>query len=190
MKKIVFLDRDGTLNYDLDYVYKIEDYYLLDGVIEGLQKLIANDFNIVILSSQSGIGRGLYGKSEYEKFTKYMLEDLSAHNIEISGVYYCPHHAEHGLDEYKKICNCRKPRPGLIYKAEKELGPFDYSHSWAVGDKVRDLAMAKNANEKINTIILPRNYSTQEAEPIIKTKFADWQADNFFQAVNIILNNN
>lgn len=188
MKKIVFLDRDGVLNYDSGYVYEVKNYLLLDGIKQGLRRLKFNDFNFIILTSQSGIGRNLYKESDYQKFMDYLIEDLKTAGIAILGTYYCPHHAEYGVSEYKKDCDCRKPKPGLILQAERVLGPFDYKSSWAIGDKARDLEMAKNASSDIRTILLPKNFGTIDEEPFVICRAADFKADDFIQAVNIILN--
>ena len=189
MKKIVFLDRDGTINRDKGYTYKIEEYELLPGVKKGLENLIDKKFHIVILTSQSGIGRGMYSEEDYKKFAEHLIADLKNSGIKILGMYYCPHHPEEGIGEYKKDCHCRKPKPGLILEAEKDQGPFDYSNSWAIGDTVRDLEMAKNTHSDIKTILLPKNYGTTDNKPIEKSDFPDFKAENFEKAVKVILEN-
>lgn len=185
---MIFLDRDGTLNRDKGYTYKIEDYELLPGVKTGIKKLLDNGYHIVILTSQSGIGRGMYTEADYQKFTKHLLKDLQTDSMEILGIYYCPHHPEEGIHEYKKECNCRKPQPGLLLQAENEHGPFDYEHSWAIGDAVRDLEMAKNTHQGITTILVPKNYGTADSKPLEESDMPDFKAQNFSEAVAIILN--
>lgn len=187
MKKIVFLDRDGTLNLDKGYTYKLKDYKLLEGVKKGLKKLVENGFDLIVLTSQSGIGRGMYNEEDYKKFTDHFVNDLKSDGVEVLGIYHCPHHSEYGRGKYKIDCDCRKPKPGLMCCAAGVNGPFDYENSWAVGDSVRDLEMAKNFHIQIKTILIPKNYGTKFVEPVEQSNFSDYQVDNFQEAVNIIL---
>lgn len=187
MKKVIFLDRDGTLNHDRGYTHKVEDYKLLEGVKEGLKRLADAGFSFVILTSQSGIGRGMYDESAYKKYVDHLLDDLKASNVHVAGVYHCPHHAEQGIGGYKVDCDCRKPKPGLLNKAEEELGPFDYKNSWSIGDAVRDLEASKAKHAGIRTILLPKNFGTEDEKKIEESDFPDYKAKNFLEAVDIIL---
>lgn len=188
-KKIIFLDRDGTLNVDEGYTYQLEKYQLLDGVKEGLKKLTDQGFKLVILTSQSGIGRGMYSEAEYGAFMDRLLGDLRSAGVEVLGSYHCPHHAEHGIGDYKKDCDCRKPKPGLVHQAEKDHGPFDYEASWSIGDSVRDLEMTTNAHPNIRTVLLPKNYGTEYVKPMEDSAVPNFKAQNFLEAAEIILAN-
>lgn len=188
-KKVIFLDRDGTLNLDKGYTYKVEDYLLLDGVKAGLKRLVDAGFGLIILTSQSGIGRGMYTESQYREFMEHLQADLASAGVTVLGAFHCSHHAEHGQGEYKIDCDCRKPKPGLMRQAEKVLGPFDYEQSWAIGDSVRDLEMAKNAHPKIKTILLPKNFATEHKKPLEESDYPDYSVNNFLEAVAIIQTN-
>lgn len=131
--KVVFLDRDGTINYDYGYVHEKNKLKFLPGVIEGLKKLQNNDYKLIIITNQSGIGRGYYTENEYHIFTKYMLEKLQENNIYIEDIYYCPH-------TEKDNCNCRKPKLKLFYDAIKDHN-IDTNKSYVIGDKERDIAI-------------------------------------------------
>lgn len=132
--KVVFLDRDGTINVEKNYLYKVEDFEFEKGVIEGLKILQSLGFKLVVISNQSGIGRGYYKKEDADALFSFMVEELKKEDIIIDRVYYCPH--------YKEECNCRKPKLGLFYEAQKELD-IDFSKSYAIGDKQRDVAICE-----------------------------------------------
>jgi len=138
--KVIFLDRDGTINKDFGYVYEIEKLEFLDGVIEGLKLLNDSGYKLIIITNQSGIGRNYYSLNDYETFTNYMLSEISKNGIEISKVYYCPHIAE---DD----CECRKPKLGLFYQAIIDYN-IDLSKSYAIGDRVRDLSICDKTDIK------------------------------------------
>jgi len=189
MKKAIFLDRDGTLNRDEGYTYKIQDYELLPRVKDGLKKLQEAGYSLYILTSQSGIGRSMYDEPDYNKFMNHLLEDLRSESIEIAATYFCPHHPEKAKGDYKIDCECRKPKSGLLKNCEEDHGPFDYRQSWAIGDGLRDIEMAKNIDSAIRGILLPKNFETK-SEKAIKDedrKKVDFVASNFFEAVEIIL---
>lgn len=131
------LDRDGTLVEDPGYLYRVEDYRPLPGVIEGLQRLSAAGLGLCILTNQSGIGRGFFREQDFQSFQSHLVSDLAAHGIRIEATYHCPHAPEAG-------CGCRKPRTGLIERAQLELG-LDLEHSWLIGDKPEDIELARRS---------------------------------------------
>ena len=190
MKKVIFLDRDGTLNRDAGYTHKIEYHEILSGVVDGLAQLQAAGYYLVILTSQSGIGRGMYTEAQYHAFMDTMLAHFQEHNIEIHEHLFCPHHAEEGIGEYKIDCECRKPKPGLVKQAEAAIGPIDYAHSWSIGDAVRDLAMAKEISREVHTILLPKNAGSdieKELEATTDDEHVDFTANNFLEATQIVM---
>lgn len=140
MNKAIFLDRDDTINVDYGYVYEIDKFKFCDGVFEGLKILNDLGYLLIIITNQSGIGRGYFSEEEFYKLNDYMLEKLKEKNINISKVYFCPH-----IDSDN--CNCRKPKLELFYKAIKEFD-IDINNSFAIGDKERDLAICKYENIK------------------------------------------
>lgn len=142
--KVIFLDRDGTINDDYGYVHEKDKLKFLPGVIEGLKKLIESNYKLIIITNQSGIGRGYYTEEEYHEFTKYMLEELKKNNIYIDDIYYCPH-------TVKDNCNCRKPKLKLFYDAIEKYN-VDIENSYAIGDKERDLSICNDT--KITGILV------------------------------------
>lgn len=147
VKPAAFLDRDGTINTEKGYLYRIEDFTYLDGAVEGLKRLQMLGYLLVVVTNQSGIARGYYTEEDFCRLTDWMLADLKSKGIQISGVYHCPHYPEGRIPEYRKLCNCRKPKTGMFYQAAGELG-IDLDRSIAIGDKIRDLCICQETGVK------------------------------------------
>lgn len=137
LKKALFLDRDGVINEDAGYVSKVEDFRFCDGIFEALREFMALGYTLVIITNQSGIGRGYYTQADYETLTNFMLDKFSENGVKIARVYHCPHVPEEG-------CECRKPAPAMLIKAHKELG-IDMTKSIMIGDKQSDIEAANSA---------------------------------------------
>jgi len=139
--KAVFIDRDGTINDNgLGYIYKIEDFKFLPGSIDALRRLSKTDYKIIIVTNQSGIGRGLYNKADFEKLNSWFLETTKNHDIRIDKVYFCPHTPEDN-------CRCRKPEIGMLLEAVDDFG-ISLNESWVIGDDPKDVIMGRMANTK------------------------------------------
>ncbi|MFH1642685.1 MAG: HAD family hydrolase [Nanoarchaeota archaeon] len=138
MNRAIFLDRDGTINKDKGYVYKIKDLELYKGVIKGLALL--KDYKLFIITNQSGINRGFFTIEDMEKFNNRLLRELSKNKIIIQKIYYCPHTKE-------DRCKCRKPNTKFIAIAAKKY-KLNLKKSWVIGDHPFDLALAKRAGSK------------------------------------------
>ena len=145
--KAVFLDRDGTINCDKKYLFKREGFEYLCGVKDALKCFSDAGFLLIIITNQSGIARGFYTEHDYSVLTDWMLSDLKNDGIEISAVYFCPHHPKASILQYKKDCDCRKPKTGLFLKAVADY-KIDLSQSYAIGDKERDVAICKESDCK------------------------------------------
>lgn len=140
MNKAIFLDRDGTINVDKHYLYRKEEFQFLPGVIQGLKILQDAGYLLIIITNQSGIGRGYFSEDDFKDLNNWMLQELEKNDIYICKVYYCPHIANAINSKYRKECECRKPKSGMYQKAIKEFN-IDISKSWAIGDKVRDITI-------------------------------------------------
>lgn len=137
-KKIIYLDRDGVINEDFGYVSKVENFKFVDGVFEALKKLLSLGYELIIVTNQSGIGRGYYSLEDFQTLTNYMLDELKKQDINILKVYYCPHSPEVN-------CECRKPKDEMILQSLNDFS-IDLKNSWLVGDKISDIECAKNGN--------------------------------------------
>jgi D-glycero-D-manno-heptose 1,7-bisphosphate phosphatase len=131
--RAVFLDRDGTLNVEKNYLFRVEDWEWLPGAIEAIQMLNQLGFQVVVVTNQAGIARGLYSVQDLERLHAWVNEDLSRHGATIDAYYFCPHHPDFGVP-----CSCRKPEPGLLFRAAQERG-IDLARSFLVGDKATDI---------------------------------------------------
>ena len=154
----VFLDRDGVINVDSGYVGDWGEFVFLPGVIEAMRTLCTAGYALVVVTNQSGIGRGFYTEEDFQVLTDCMRTELSEHGVSIAGVYFCPHLPEATLPHYRKTCECRKPGPGLIHRAAEELD-IDLARSAMVGDKDSDMQAALAAG-------IPRRYQVTSGEPL------------------------
>ena len=133
MKKALFLDRDGVINVEKDYLYKIEDFEFIDGIFDLCRYYQNLGFLIVVVTNQSGIARGYYNENDFNILTSWMVQKFSDENIDISKVYFCPHHPDISGD-----CECRKPKSGMLLEAQKEFD-INLEDSILIGDKERDI---------------------------------------------------
>lgn len=159
MNKAVFLDRDGVINADLlDYTWKISDFRILDGVFEACREFIRRGYLIVVITNQGGIAKGLYTHGDVDRLHDHMKAKFSGHGIEITEVYYCPHHDSTGK------CLCRKPGSLLVEKALARFG-INPSLSIFIGDRDRDIQAAAGAGVK--GILVPLNNDLRKILPLI-----------------------
>lgn len=140
MNRAVFLDRDGTINKDVGYLHEKDKFEYIEGAVEGLRAIQNMGYLLVIITNQSGIARGLFTEKEYLELEGWIEDELRSKCITIAGSYYCPHHPEAIIPEYRVRCDCRKPETGLFRKAASGLD-IDLDNSYAVGDKMRDLCI-------------------------------------------------
>jgi len=144
LRAAVYIDRDGVINQERNYVHRIEDFVLLPGVGESLKLLQEAGYMLVVVTNQAGIGRGLYSEVDFQALTQHMAGLLGEYGVKLDGVYFCPHHPTHGKGAYLCDCNCRKPAPGMLQTAALELG-IDVSRSAIIGDKCSDIEAGRAA---------------------------------------------
>lgn len=142
MNKAIFLDRDGTINVEKNYLFKIEDFELLPGVVEALKKFQQAGFLLIIITNQSGIGRGYYTEADFQNLNSWMIDMLKKQGVFITDVYFCPHLPDAQIEKYRKECNCRKPKLGMYEQAIYDHN-ISLENSYAIGDKIRDCAICK-----------------------------------------------
>jgi len=146
-KKIIFLDRDGVLNRKMntgEYVTKVSDFSWKKGSLEALKILKHNNYEVVVVTNQAGIGRGMMTEEELVKIHHKMCHDAIISGGEINYIYYCPHH-------WDVDCECRKPKPGMLIQAQKDIY-FDMSKTYFIGDDERDREAANSAGCKFRIL--------------------------------------
>lgn len=162
-RKAVFLDRDGTINVEKDYLHRIEDFEFIPGAPEAIKKLKDAGFLVIVVTNQSGVGRGYYTLQDVERLHEHIQKKLSEAGTSIDAFYVCPHHPTKGVGEYKKDCDCRKGSPGMLLKAAREFD-IDLSRSYMVGDKEADVEAGENAG--CRSIMVLTGYGGEAAEHV------------------------
>ena len=154
-KKTIFLDRDGVINKDIGYLHRINEFQFIDGIFETCKHFLKINYQIIIVSNQSGIGRGYYSLEEYNQLTEWMHNQFNKQGIVILDSLYCPHHPISN-------CNCRKPKPGMLLESKIKHNVC-IGRSWMIGDKETDIMAAMNAGIK-NTILLRSHHHSKNKE--------------------------
>ena len=144
MIEAAFIDRDGVINEDRAYVYRPDDFQFIPGSIAALRALREAGFALVVITNQSGIARGLFTEAQYLEGQTYLREQLSAAGVTLDSIQYCPHLPEAPVARYRQDCDCRKPRPGMILTAARQLD-IDVSRSILIGDRTADVLAGRAA---------------------------------------------
>lgn len=158
MERVIFLDRDGTLNEEVHYLHKKEDLRLIDGVANALRRFRENGYRLVVVTNQAGVARGYYQEEDVKLLHEYMNGILRPLGAEIDCFFYCPHHPEHGIGAYKKSCHCRKPDIGMLEQAEQYF-QVDKAHSWMIGDKLIDVEAGRRFG--VRTVLVGTGYGAK-----------------------------
>ena len=166
MKKAIFLDREGTINVEKDYIYKSEDLVFEEGSIEALKTFKNLGYILIVVSNQSGIARGYFTEADLNIFNNNMNEILKKNGVEITEFYCCPHHPD-GIGKYKKVCECRKPNNKMIEDAIEKYN-IDRAKSYMIGDKISDIGAGLKSNLK--TVLVKTGYGLKDMEKIDKNE--------------------
>ena len=143
-RRAAFLDRDGVINIDHGYVWRIADFQFVPGVLTATAELAQAGYALVVVTNQAGIGRGMYGEDDFDRLTAWMIEQFAQGGVPIAGVYHCPHHPTLAQGDLRRACNCRKPAPGMLLDAARDLG-IALGESVMFGDKCDDMRAAQAA---------------------------------------------
>jgi len=160
-KKALFLDRDGVINVEKNYLYKKEDFEFIDGIFELCRYFAQKGYLIFVVTNQSGIARGYYTQEQFLELTAFMEQEFLNNGISIAKTYFCPHHPQ-----ITGECSCRKPKPGMLLEAQKEFN-VDVKNSLMVGDKERDIEAAHNAGV-LKRYLFSSEIKTSNATKIVK----------------------
>lgn len=165
MNKALFLDRDGVINKEVNYLHKIQDFVFLDGVFETCKYFQDIGYLIIVVTNQAGIARGMYTEDQFGKLTEWMIEKFEKEGIKNLKVFFCPHHPD-----FNKECKCRKPNPKMLLDAKNKYD-IDMANSILVGDKNSDILAGINAN-------IGHNYLISTGHQILKNEHSVEILDN------------
>jgi rfaE bifunctional protein nucleotidyltransferase chain/domain len=181
LRKAAFLDRDGVINKDKAYVHQWKEFEFLPGAIEGMKKLQDAGYELVIVTNQSGLARGYYTEAQYLALSKSLHEHLAEQGVKLSGIFHCPHHPKGSVHSLALVCNCRKPKPGLIIQAANELG-LDMHNSILIGNRQTDIEAARAAG-------VGRAYSvnSNNVEVLVEASKADGHFSSLLDCVKHIV---
>jgi D-glycero-D-manno-heptose 1,7-bisphosphate phosphatase len=180
----VFLDRDGTIVREVEYLRSPRQLRLLPRAGEAIRLLNRAGFAVVVTTNQSGIGRGLLTEEELEDIHAVLRSRLARRGARIDGIYFCPHHPEAARPEYRRRCRCRKPAPGMLLRAARELD-LDLGRCFAIGDSARDIEAGRRAG--CRAVLVRTGYGAETEARLRCRPGADYVADDMFDAVAWIL---
>lgn len=173
-QKAVFVDRDGTLIHDKNFISKIEDVEFVPGSLKAVKMFKEMGYKVVIVSNQSGIGRGILTNEMVDKVNEFILSQLRKEGLDVDGIYYCPHTPDDN-------CECRKPNLKMVNQASSKLN-LNLKNSWAIGDKLSDVMLGKNMGGKGGLVLT--GYGKKEIEKTKKSSNIkpDFVAENLLEA--------
>jgi D-glycero-D-manno-heptose 1,7-bisphosphate phosphatase len=144
MQRALFLDRDGVINHEVGYLHRPAEVRWVEGIFPLVRTAVSLGYKLVVVTNQSGIARGLYTQADFDGLMLWMQAEFIAQQAPLAGVYCCPFHPEHGVGEYKRESEDRKPGPGMLLRAARELS-LDLAQSVLVGDRCSDIGAAHAA---------------------------------------------
>ena len=184
LRPAVFLDRDGTLNVEKDYLHRIEDFAFIPGAAEAVCRLKAAGFLVIVATNQSGVARGYYPHDAVARLHDHLQAELRRVGAEIDAFYVCPHHPREGLGAYRIDCDCRKGAPGMLLQAARDHG-VDLGRSYMVGDKLADIEAGRAAG--CAALLVRTGYGSRE-ESNVAARFPGTPVfDDLACAVDFIL---
>ena len=195
MKKAIFMDRDGTISEEVGYVNHISRFKVIDRTPEAISLINRSDFLAIAVTNQAGVARGYFKEDMIWRVHEKLANILKEKNAHLDAIYYCPHHPKEGQEPYRKDCNCRKPKTGMIDAAKKDLD-IDLTKSYMIGDKLSDVEFAHKVGSK--GILVLTGYGRGEYEAICEDEKVggkapkikpDHVAEDLYDAVKWILEN-
>jgi D-glycero-D-manno-heptose 1,7-bisphosphate phosphatase len=193
MKKnvAIFLDRDGTINEEVGYIESLDKLTIIPAAFEAIRLINLSGLKAVVVTNQAGIAKGLFNEAFVRQAHEHLQAALKQKGAAIDAFYYCPHHPNEGSPIYRQLCNCRKPAPGLLLQAARDMA-IDLAGSYMIGDRYRDVEAAHRAGVK--GVLVKTGYGADVLEnvgpdqetPEGKPEFI---TDDILQAVRWILRN-
>jgi D-glycero-D-manno-heptose 1,7-bisphosphate phosphatase len=186
MKPAVFIDRDGTLAHEVGYINHVSRFRLYPFAVDAVRLINRSGWLAILVTNQAGVARGYFPESLVDQVHALLRAALTAGDAHLDGIYYCPHHPSVGAAPYRRECDCRKPRPGLLNKAAAELG-IDLARSFMIGDRMIDLETAWNAGAR--GILVKTGYGLGELgyQAPHARRHPDLLAENLLEAAKLVL---
>ncbi len=181
LRPAVFLDRDGTINVEKEYLYRIEDFEFIPGAPEAIKRLKNAGYLVIVVTNQSGVARGYYSLDDVDKLHQHIQTELAKYGTAVDAFYSCPHHPTEGVNEFVKNCDCRKPEPGMLLRAAKDFGA-DLKRSIMVGDKFADIKAGESVG--CNCFIVLTGYGMSEKNMLEGHDITS--CSNLLEAANVI----
>lgn len=182
----VFLDRDGTLNEDAGYLSRCEDLALIPGAVEAVRILNQHALRAIIVSNQSGVARGYLSLDQVRQVNERLEEILEKKGAYLDGIYFCPHHPDIGEPPYRAVCDCRKPKGGMLWQAARDLD-LDLGRSYVIGDHVSDVDLAKNLGMKAILVLTGHGRGEWARIQSGGGSYPDYVSEDIYQAIQWIL---
>jgi len=183
VNRAVFLDRDGVIIQEPPhYAHLVSQIQFIPRSVQGIKLLNENGFLTIVITNQAGVARGYYPEEDTVKFNNALKKMIARQGARIDAMYYCPHHPEAKIEKYRIDCECRKPRPGMLKKAEKEFS-IELKQSFMIGDKLTDIQAGRNAGCK--TIMVKTGMGAEELRT--SEVDCDYIADDLYDAVEHVL---
>jgi len=184
LRRAVFLDRDGTINVEKDYLHRTEEFEFIRGAPEAIKRLNDAGFLVIVVTNQSGVARGYYDEQDVAALHEHIQQLLAEYGTRIDAFYHCPHHPTEGVGGYRVDCDCRKGSPGMLLQAAREHD-IDLARSFMVGDKIADIEAAVRAGS--HPILVGTGYGAKD-EPRVAAQFPGTMVcSDLTAAVEIIL---
>lgn len=187
MEKVVFLDRDGTINEEVHYLHRPEEMRILPGAAQAIRMLGQAGFKLIVVTNQAGVARGYYSCADVDALHRYLNEQLAMTGGHIDAFYYCPHHPDFGIGKYRIVCHCRKPDTGMFEMAERDF-QVDKAGSYMIGDKELDIQAGHNYG--VESILVGTGYGAGLHEECMRgdrPPFYDYYANDLAAAAHYII---
>jgi len=193
MKKnrAIFLDRDGTINEEVGYIESLDRLVIIPAAFEAIRLINLSGFRAVVITNQAGIAKRLFDETFVKQTNEHLQAALIQKGATIDAFYFCPHHPTEGVPPYRRVCDCRKPAPGLFYQAARDMA-IDLAGSFMIGDRYRDMEAAHRAGVK--GVLVKTGYGADVLENVGPDQETpegkpDHIAENILKAVHWILEN-
>jgi D-glycero-D-manno-heptose 1,7-bisphosphate phosphatase len=182
----VFIDRDGTISEEVGYINHPSRFRLFPYTAAAIKLLNDQGWLAVVITNQAGVARGYFTESMIETVHDNLLRELREKGARVDAIYYCAHHPSVGEPPYRQECDCRKPKPGLVTRASKELG-IALKQSWMIGDRYGDIELARNAGVRSALVLSGYGRGEWENQRSQWKQQPDLVAENLLEAVELIL---